>query len=269
LSVDCAFADTASDKTAVLFGDSHAAMWFTPLEPLLQRAGWRLYSLTFTACPPFVRARGSATSAETTECDAWRKRVLEEVIPAQRPKLVLMSSSVGYPLSSVAGRWGELVASAVQSVRRAAPAARIVWISDMPRLLGPTMTCVNTTAGLGWPIKCLPGVRDSCSVPVADTFTVHAQVAGPETHYTSAELRALSADASGNTAWIDPAPWICPPDRGASSSQAGPGRCYVCTSSGMPVFRDSNHMHNTFAATLEPLLAAALLPHLHLAEEMA
>jgi peptidoglycan/LPS O-acetylase OafA/YrhL len=51
LSGDCTYGDKSSDKTIVLYGDSHAAQWFPALEKLANENGFKLVSLTKSACP--------------------------------------------------------------------------------------------------------------------------------------------------------------------------------------------------------------------------
>jgi hypothetical protein len=47
---DCVFGDPNGEITIALWGDSHAAQWFTPLEQMATTHGWRLLSLTQGSC---------------------------------------------------------------------------------------------------------------------------------------------------------------------------------------------------------------------------
>ena len=51
LSGDCTYGDRSSSKTIVLYGDSHAAQWFPALEKIANENGFKLVSLTKSACP--------------------------------------------------------------------------------------------------------------------------------------------------------------------------------------------------------------------------
>ena len=47
----CTYGNKSSNKTIVLYGDSHAAQWFPALEKLATARGFKLVSLTKSACP--------------------------------------------------------------------------------------------------------------------------------------------------------------------------------------------------------------------------
>ncbi len=48
----CLYGDLASKTTIALFGDSHALSWFPAVEGFAEREGWRMLSLTMSACTP-------------------------------------------------------------------------------------------------------------------------------------------------------------------------------------------------------------------------
>ena len=50
-SGECIYGDKGSKKSIVLYGDSHAAQWFPALEELAIERGYKLVSLTKSACP--------------------------------------------------------------------------------------------------------------------------------------------------------------------------------------------------------------------------
>ncbi|MEZ4344027.1 MAG: acyltransferase family protein [Nitrospirales bacterium] len=90
---DCSYGIPASPNTLVLFGDSHAAQWFPALEKFSELYGYRLISLTKSACPsahatPYNKAFGRPY----TECGAWQNRVFERILQ-ERPLLVILSNS--------------------------------------------------------------------------------------------------------------------------------------------------------------------------------
>jgi len=47
----CEYGKTDSNKVMVLYGDSHAAQWFPALHEIANRSGYKLISLTKSACP--------------------------------------------------------------------------------------------------------------------------------------------------------------------------------------------------------------------------
>jgi hypothetical protein len=79
-SGECTYGDVNSDKTIVIYGDSHAAQWFPALEKIAIKRGIKLVSLTKSACP-----------AVDAKCAEWRKNSYER-IKSIRPLAVIMSS---------------------------------------------------------------------------------------------------------------------------------------------------------------------------------
>jgi len=88
----CAFGDTASPTTVVLFGDSHAAQWFPALDDIARRHHWRLEVMTKKGCPTAnISVFSPTVNRELKECDAWRLNVGTR-LSAERPALIVMSS---------------------------------------------------------------------------------------------------------------------------------------------------------------------------------
>jgi peptidoglycan/LPS O-acetylase OafA/YrhL len=91
-SPSCAFGDTASSATIVLFGDSHAAQWFPALERIAIDRHWKLVSLTKSACPVVsTHIYDPRMLREYTECWEWRERTIKRII-AMHPEVVVLSS---------------------------------------------------------------------------------------------------------------------------------------------------------------------------------
>jgi len=89
----CAYGDAGSTTEVVLFGDSHAAQWFPALERIATERGWRLTSLTKSACPSAdVTVWSGSLRREYRECDTWREAMVERIV-ASRPALVVLANS--------------------------------------------------------------------------------------------------------------------------------------------------------------------------------
>ena len=92
----CVFGDTMGRRTIVLFGDSHAAEWFTALDRIAKDSRVRLVSLTKSSCPAAsISIVESRLSRRYVECDRWRAYVINRIV-ASRPQLVVLSSSHDY-----------------------------------------------------------------------------------------------------------------------------------------------------------------------------
>jgi peptidoglycan/LPS O-acetylase OafA/YrhL len=90
-SGECTYGDVNSDKTIVLYGDSHAAQWFPALEKIAIKRGIKLVSLTKSACPAVDAPRDDDGGFKYAKCAEWRKNSYER-IQSIRPLAVIMSS---------------------------------------------------------------------------------------------------------------------------------------------------------------------------------
>ena len=93
-SPPCVFADTGSATRVVLLGDSHAAQWFPALEAAAANRGWALVSRTKSGCPaPDVTIWLRSLKRPYDECDTWRESVFADLTGADKPALVLATST--------------------------------------------------------------------------------------------------------------------------------------------------------------------------------
>ncbi|MFM2201018.1 MAG: hypothetical protein RL040_218, partial [Bacteroidota bacterium] len=67
----CEYADTKSEKTMVLYGDSHAAQWFPALVEIASRSGYKLISFTKSACPSVDTVRLDQGGFKMSRCKQW------------------------------------------------------------------------------------------------------------------------------------------------------------------------------------------------------
>ncbi|MDK1493055.1 acyltransferase family protein [Sinorhizobium sp. 7-81] len=87
----CEFGAKNPKKTIVLFGDSHADHWSTPLKRIAENNGWRLVTYLKSSCPAAsVTTWNSVLARDYSECDQWRKLVLGE-IASLKPDVVILS----------------------------------------------------------------------------------------------------------------------------------------------------------------------------------
>ncbi len=228
---DCVFGEAGSDVTVVLFGDSHAAQWFPALERLATERGWRLVSLTKSACTTAdIDIWAEIVKRTYEECSRWREAALGRMA-AERPDLVVVSDSRGYkamvggvavPIAEVRDQWD--AASGRTLERLAALARHVVVIGDTPRAQADPPVCLSAN---------LDDAR-ACAMPFAD-------VVNPG--WTAGE--AAVAAGSG-AAFIDPTPWVCRTD----PCPAVIGRLLV--------FRDQHHLTATYSRALAERLYARL-----------
>ena len=155
----CAYGDVTAKRTAVLFGDSHAAQWFTPLDKVARENGWRLLAWTKSACPAAeISIWHRRLHKAFTECDVWRENVLERLTGGERPDLVLIASftesasavldaSTGRMLGQSDGEAAWRTGFAATIGRLQAAGIRTVVIADTPRADPRYLDCLAAGGG--------------------------------------------------------------------------------------------------------------------------
>jgi hypothetical protein len=86
---DCLYGDLGSDVTVVLFGDSHAAQWFTAMNAAAVNRGWRLVVYTKMGCP--TADVPVTNQVRAPQCGPWRDAVLQRIEELQ-PDVVVLSA---------------------------------------------------------------------------------------------------------------------------------------------------------------------------------
>ncbi|GAB1583703.1 acyltransferase family protein [Phyllobacterium phragmitis] len=136
----CAFGAPVSDRTVVLFGDSHADHWSTPLIEIAKKEGFRLLTYMKSSCRATrMTTYSTKLRRNYTECDEWREQAMREII-AMKPQMVIISQlSIGHldeeisDPSEYAARkkqWTEGIGSTVRTLSDAG--MEIVYLRDVP-----------------------------------------------------------------------------------------------------------------------------------------
>jgi len=218
----CVFGDAESATTVALFGNSHAAQWFAPLEKIARNESWQLRTLTASACPFLSGANPNVY------CDAWRENVIQ-VIRDQQIRVVIVSQFFGSKPDntnlSVAQWWTEELPLTISALR--AVGAEPIILLDTPNPPEDTPTCLSNH----------PNNIQLCG-PTPSSLSKAATIA-----------QAIeSVAAKAGVAVINPTDWfclndICPPIVGD-----------------LLVYRDGHHMADLFASQLDQLLGKTLIP---------
>ena len=96
--VDCAYGDPQGTRTAVLYGDSHAAQWLPALDRYARDRGWRLEYHTKAACSPVLLPFWERTlKRDYDECFEWRDAVMRRIAKGD-PDIVFVGSSRDYEI---------------------------------------------------------------------------------------------------------------------------------------------------------------------------
>ena len=95
---DCVYGDAQGTRTAVLFGDSHAAQWLPALDRYARERGWRLEYHTKAACSPVLLPLWERSlRREYDECFEWRDAVLRRIAKGDT-SVVFVGSSRDYEI---------------------------------------------------------------------------------------------------------------------------------------------------------------------------
>jgi peptidoglycan/LPS O-acetylase OafA/YrhL len=223
-SPECVFGDSDSDRSVVLFGNSHALHYSPALLRLAKRRDWRLVALLRAGCPIGDVQFGF-------RCDRWRELALRRIEQVERPRLIVVGTTTEFRTGVVEdGERRSLddsrpaledgLARTLERLR--ATGARVVLLKDLPRSADDVPGCVSRD----------PSDLERCAFPderePADAFDARA----------AARVEGVRT--------IDPAPLLCP------------GRVCPAVIGNALVYRDTNHFTATFARTLAPWLGRRL-----------
>jgi peptidoglycan/LPS O-acetylase OafA/YrhL len=215
----CSLGDTASAKSIVVFGDSHAQMWLPDIVSFAQHEGYQVRPIVKLSCSSVAWAGAGSDG----ECRAWYKWAVAQV-RAMRPSLLILathySDVADSPNLSAQNltNLGQFYSSVHSSTRQ------LVVLGDAPG-----------QSGGNEPLDCLQrshATLMSCSSPETQTqLSVDATV---------------SSEAAAVGAFLDTTPWFC-------YNLACPmvvGHTVVYT--------DTNHITTTYAEQLAPLFQVTL-----------
>src|SRR6201996_3254541 len=148
----CFYGDPNSEKTLVLFGDSHAMQYFPAVVELAENQDWRLIVLTKAECPPEeIEVRSMVEDREYSQCDVWRESAFERIEESGQNVTVIMSGDTEYTPYGPGGEEldGDAAAEAMEAgylrtlERINAMGAHTVVIRDNPTSVEDVPSCVS------------------------------------------------------------------------------------------------------------------------------
>jgi len=229
---ECSFGDRQSSKTILLFGDSHAAQWFPPLERIASAKSWHLVTLTKSGCPAAdVPIFNYQLGRSMPECTAWRKAALKR-ISELKPTLVVIGSSTIYLNNGPnntgisESRWRDGTRETLLSLN--SMGLQTLLIGNSPRMGFDVPICLSRLIRHR-SLSC--AVSRSVALP-AGASKAEIQAAGGIDRVSSLELSDQICD--NNT---------CPP-----------------VLNGMVLYRDADHLTASFAETLAPQMEVRITP---------
>ncbi len=139
----CTYGNKNSSTTIVLYGDSHAAQWFPALEKLANERGFKLVSLTKSACPAVDSKRPDQGAFKMVHCTKWRQNSIARI--AKIKPMAVITSSFQYftPANTKISRsqwWSEGQRKLLKDLQGST--AHLIYISDTPRPLRDIPNCL-------------------------------------------------------------------------------------------------------------------------------
>ncbi len=222
----CLFGDKSSHSSIVLFGDSHASMWFSAVDSAAKQLGMGLHSWTKDACPPLkIPVFLPALNRQFTECVRWRQKVLT-LVAKTHPALVVLGVTrlytQEYGFTAYSPQWLRGLAAMVSAIRRLGPKVLVIGPIPLPPESIPDCLSVHLTSA------------SACNIPLSQGINEHGKLA---------EERVVHA-VGGN--YFDPESLLCT----ASTCPA--------IVDNILVYRDDSHMTNTYASYLAPVITDEL-----------
>ncbi|PTR31298.1 peptidoglycan/LPS O-acetylase OafA/YrhL [Rhodococcus sp. OK519] len=221
---ECASGDTASRTSAVLVGDSHAAMWSPAFEPIAEQRHWRLETLGKVTCPLLdLPLTSPYLGRGYTECEQWRGDVVAR-LQAERPRLIVLSMSRRYGgdfgFTTYGPEWLDALTRMVAGLR--VTGADVLVLGPVPDPHSTVPTCLS--AHLDDATACTP-----------------TRAAAMNASGVAAEA---AATAAGGGRYADLTDLFCTAEL-----------CPVIVGNGL-VFRDDNHLTVEHAEALSPVIGA-------------
>jgi hypothetical protein len=229
----CDFGDVNSSNTIVLYGDSHAEMWFDAFYDIATQIGWKLVVLAKPYCPPTeVTFSSPITSGPYTQCTVWHNLAVAR-IRALHPAVVVITGEFEDPViwstSPSAGTQFEQLQTGIEKTL------------DLLKMPGTQEVVLGNIADLkSSPPTCLarhPSDVQACSFTLAKEDAIW----GPDFALEEAAAKAEGAH------YIDVLPWLC---------------ATVCSPviGNFDVYYNEFHITATYATYLSQVLHGALEP---------
>lgn len=139
----CTFGNKNSTTTIVLYGDSHAAQWFPTLEQLAIEKGFKLISLTKSACPAVDAPRPDQGAFKNVHCEKWRKNSIARIQKIHPAAVITSNFQYFTPRAGYSDRekwWSDGQKRLLSSLKGSSD--HLIYLSDTPRPLRDIPSCL-------------------------------------------------------------------------------------------------------------------------------
>lgn len=140
----CEYGDKNSEKTIALYGDSHAAQWLPALDIIGRENGFKILSLTKSACPSAEVIKELSSQYQVADCQAFRDSSVERISKV-KPIAVIMTGMQPFtaPNSTVSSRNWWLTGEARAFARVKEFTKFPIYLTDTPLPMVDIPTCLS------------------------------------------------------------------------------------------------------------------------------
>jgi hypothetical protein len=223
----CTFGDPHGTHTVVLYGDSHADMWFYAMNQIATENHWKLVLLSKGWCPANMLPYGTPPNTNEpdgiyVQCAQWHRFALRRIRQLQPDLVVVTQEPFSKPGGGdyTAAQWEQGMVKTLRQM--AVPARRILVLGNIPSFsISPPVCLLGHTTDV-----------QACSSPLPQYL---AQT-------NAAELKAAKRVGAR---YVSVIPWFC-----STTCTTVIGR--------YEVYYDDYHITQAYSAYLTRVLAATL-----------
>ena len=223
----CRFETVGATREVAIVGDSIGVQWFSMVPEVFHESDWNISVYTKSACAivdeEFVYDR---VGGVYEVCAEWRNSVIEQ-LELEQPEVIIIGNSIAYPFDEK--QWIDGARRVFQRLSQSA--SQVIVIPGTPTLGfdGPGCLARNWSTSR-------QTVAESCvardRTRRASKVTEHLQVAS--SHLENVHVLELND-------------LVCPEEE-----------CHALSKDGLLVFRDSQHLNDSFVRARAPLIRARL-----------
>ena len=223
----CVHGDPTADRTIVVYGDSHGAMWIPAFDEIGRQGGWQVVQLTKPGCQaPDYPSWSNALDREYTECAEFREFALDKIEELQ-PDIVVVTSA----------RKGALLAKDGKATTDGLDQAWATGLGSVLDRIAPNTDRTIVLGDMAYPaqggIDCLTAHENdvmACSTPVSDAV------------YADHNAMEQQVAEEHGAEYVDIIPWFCTAD--------------TCPAviGGLTTRRDAHHVSENYAHWLSVAL---------------
>jgi peptidoglycan/LPS O-acetylase OafA/YrhL len=234
----CEFGSPHSSSTVVLFGDSHAISLFDALRSVAEERGWRMVTFIKSGCPATnvrVERRGWGSDFPDS-CDSWRRDAIRH-IQALAPSMTIVVEATEYVQGHGTGEesWAGVsmldwtLGTRYSLHELSKSGSLLILVRDNPEFVSSVPECVGRSFAHYW------YSLSNCLMPRRDALNTQL--------WSQISKSLVSLD---NVTILDLTEVLCP------------GSSCPVLDKGYIMYRDTNHLSESYSLTLAPLLNAQL-----------